>query len=90
MNSCRYCKFLRTNREECFCYSLNENYLQEGQDLFLVPQQINFSCEYCEPCCGFQDFFYFDSEGNPHIKETNYVWDVVWSENDFRNNKQNY
>lgn len=78
MNSCRYCKFLRENREECFCYSLNENYLQGGDDLFLVPQQIDFSCEYCKPLTMYKDFFDYDNKGNPHIKETNYVWDGIW------------
>jgi len=78
MNSCRYCKFLRTNREECFCYSLNENYLQEGQDLFLVPQQIDFNCEYCEPISGYSDLYLYTSDRTPITPVTQDIWKDVW------------
>lgn len=78
MNSCRYCKFVRDGFEECVCLSLNKEFLQEGATLFQVPQQIDFSCKYCNPYPMYKDFFDYDYIGNLYIKETNYVWDGVW------------
>lgn len=76
MNSCIYCKFARKGLEECLCYAKCN--MQESDFTFKIPQQINFSCEYCEPISKYEGLFYYDNEGNPHIKETNYVWDGIW------------